>query len=111
MICSPRSGLTMRVRITVCAVVALTGIAVEGQTCCADEWIEAGAGRRPQVAASTSSGLEGAEDTDGDALKDDWERRYFGNLRDQAGPDDPDDDGVTNAAEMKAGTDPTDPNN
>jgi len=48
----------------------------------------------------------GAADTDGDGLPDDWERRWFPDL-DQSGTDDPDGDGVCNAEERAAGTDPT----
>jgi len=49
------------------------------------------------------------EDTDGDSLSDDWELRYFGTTTRTAGPADPDLDGMSNAAEQAAGTDPTDP--
>lgn len=43
-------------------------------------------------------------DADKDGLLDDWERAIFGDLRFEAG-DDPDQDGMTNAAEFRAGTD------
>ena len=47
-------------------------------------------------------------DTDGDGLPDDWEQHHFGDL--SAGPgDDPDQDGMNNLGEYKAGTEPTDP--
>ena len=46
-------------------------------------------------------------DTDGDGLPDDWERFYFGSLA-RTGDEDTDADGVTNAAEFAAGTDPKD---
>ncbi len=49
-------------------------------------------------------------DTDGDGLPDEWEFRYFHSLNASGGApgDDPDHDGLTNAAELLAGTDPTD---
>lgn len=48
------------------------------------------------------------EDTDGNGLLDDWERHYFGQLG--VDPDDDEDgDGMSNFAELKAGTDPMDP--
>ena len=47
-----------------------------------------------------------AADTDGDGLPDDWERRWFPDLG-RSGTDDPDGDGVDNAGERAAGTDPT----
>ncbi len=49
-----------------------------------------------------------AEDTDGDALSDDWELRYFGTTTYTVGSADPDRDGMINAEEQIAGTDPTD---
>jgi len=49
------------------------------------------------------------DDTDGDGLSDEWEMKYFRNLRDQMASDDPDGDGVNNIEEMKAGTNPLDP--
>jgi Tol biopolymer transport system component len=48
----------------------------------------------------------GGGDTDNDALPDDWEVSYFGNL-DQSALGDFDHDGSTNAKEYMAGTDPT----
>jgi hypothetical protein len=48
-------------------------------------------------------------DADGDGLPDSWEQQYFGGPA--ANPnDDPDHDGMSNLAEYKAGTNPTDPN-
>lgn len=45
-------------------------------------------------------------DTDGDGLPDDWEKFYFNNLN-QNGAGHSDNDGLTNAQEFAAGTDPT----
>jgi hypothetical protein len=45
-------------------------------------------------------------DTDADGLPDDWERFYFGSLA-RTGSEDPDQDGVDNAHEWGAGTDPS----
>jgi hypothetical protein len=47
-------------------------------------------------------------DLDADGLPDDWENSYFGNLN-QTGSGDPDGDGLDNAGEYAAGTDPTNP--
>lgn len=44
-------------------------------------------------------------DEDEDGLADEWELNHFGN-RDQTGEGDPDEDGLTNAEEEAAGTDP-----
>ena len=46
-------------------------------------------------------------DTDADGLPDSWEMTFFGSLTAQNGSGDPDMDGVTNAAELAADTDPT----
>jgi hypothetical protein len=46
------------------------------------------------------------DDTDGDGLPDEWERVYFGSL-DRDGGGDPDADGLSNADELDARTDPT----
>jgi Tol biopolymer transport system component len=51
----------------------------------------------------------GGGDSDNDALPDDWEVAYFGNL-DQPASGDFDHDGHTNAQEYTAGTDPTNQN-
>lgn len=47
-------------------------------------------------------------DDDKDGLRDDWEKKYFGNLA-QGPNDDPDQDGLTNLEEQTLGTDPTKP--
>ena len=47
-----------------------------------------------------------AADSDGDGLDDAWEGAYFGNLS-QGANGDPDSDGLSNANEQAAGTDPT----
>lgn len=47
-------------------------------------------------------------DSDGDGMDDDWELAWWGDLS-QVGSGDYDHDGLTNAAEFAAGTDPTDP--
>ena len=47
------------------------------------------------------------EDSDEDGLPDDWELEHFGDL-DEIGSGDPDSDGLDNAAELLANTDPTD---
>ena len=52
--------------------------------------------------------FEIARDDDGDNLPDTWETRYFGSPQDCEPGDDPDDDGLTNAEECAALTDPTD---
>lgn len=52
--------------------------------------------------------LLGTDDSEPDGLPDDWERFHFGDLAATPG-DDPDLDGADNAAELAAGTDPTDP--
>jgi len=47
-------------------------------------------------------------DSDGDGLADAWELQHFGNLNSN-GAGDPDNDGVSNLREFRAGTNPTDP--
>jgi hypothetical protein len=51
----------------------------------------------------------GGADTDGDGMDDDWEVAYFGNLS-RNGTGDFDGDGVSDLAEFRAGTDPTNSN-
>jgi hypothetical protein len=46
-------------------------------------------------------------DTDLDGLMDDWERKYFGDIRNAYYTEDPDRDTRSNLAEQAAGTDPT----
>lgn len=50
--------------------------------------------------------LPSPEDSDGDRLPDEWERRYFANL-DRGGNEDPDGDGLDNMQEWLQRTDPT----
>jgi hypothetical protein len=56
---------------------------------------------------ASASTLATGPDGDGDGLPDAWEMQHFGNLA-QTGSGDPDADGLTNAQEFAAGTDPTD---
>jgi len=49
-----------------------------------------------------------SKDIDGDGLRDNWERKYFDNLEQEA-DEDYDDDGYTNLEEYQGSTDPTDP--
>src|SRR5262249_16852140 len=51
----------------------------------------------------------GGLDLDGNGLPDFWERQYFGRIGVDPN-DDPDQDGLTNFQEYKAGTNPNDPN-
>lgn len=48
------------------------------------------------------------EDTEGDSLSDDWELKCWGTTTQTAGSVDSDQDGMSNAEEQTAGTDPTD---
>lgn len=48
-------------------------------------------------------------DTDANGLDDNWEKAYFGHLGVDPNAD-PDHDGMKNSAELKAGTNPNDPN-
>jgi len=50
--------------------------------------------------------LKGGIDVDHDGLLDSWEMTYFGSLTAQSGTDDADGDGLSNAQEMAAGTNP-----
>ena len=50
--------------------------------------------------------LTGGIDVDRDGLRDSWEMAKFGNLTSQRGTGDADGDGVSNALEMQAGTNP-----
>ena len=56
--------------------------------------------------AMTVEKVGSASDTDGDGLADAWERLYFNNLSATASGD-PDNDGLTNAEELAAGSNPT----
>lgn len=56
--------------------------------------------------AITVEEVSGPGDTDGDGLSDAWEQLYFGNLAATASAD-PDNDGLTNAEENAAGSNPT----
>jgi len=56
--------------------------------------------------ALTIEQVGAAGDSDGDGLPDAWENLYFKNLSQTASAD-PDNDGLTNAQELAAGTDPT----
>ncbi len=60
----------------------------------------------PIINGVTLEQLEAPGDTDNDGLADAWEQLYFGNLT-QTGAEDPDHDGLSNAEELLAGTDPT----
>ncbi|MBI4027027.1 MAG: hypothetical protein HY360_18730, partial [Verrucomicrobia bacterium] len=50
--------------------------------------------------------VKGQLDSDGDGIPDDWEKKYFGDLSQDA-QDDTDHDGLTNLEEFAADTDPT----
>jgi hypothetical protein len=56
--------------------------------------------------AITLEQVGSAGDSDGDGLSDAWEQLYFENLAQTAGAD-PDNDGLTNAEELAAGSNPT----
>ena len=57
---------------------------------------------------SVSLGFGGKEDEDADGLPDKWELAYAASLTTLSGIADSDKDGTTDAAELEAGTDPTD---
>ncbi|MES2707466.1 MAG: hypothetical protein V4726_12790 [Verrucomicrobiota bacterium] len=61
--------------------------------------------RNPTISAVTLETLV-LPDTDSDSLPDVWELQFFGDLT-RAGAADADSDGITNAAEFLAGTNPT----
>ncbi len=62
--------------------------------------------RNAILAGFTLERISALTDGDADGLPDEWELKIFGNL-DQKGTDDADLDGLTNAEEYTAGTDPT----
>jgi hypothetical protein len=63
----------------------------------------------PSSAQVTISDDDATADADSDGLPDAWETTHFGNTTSQNGSGDPDADGLTNAREFAAGTDPMDP--
>ena len=63
---------------------------------------------KPTGTASAFGSLLLATDADGDGLDDDWEARHFASSTAANPADDTDGDGLTNAQEFIAGTDPTD---
>jgi hypothetical protein len=63
----------------------------------------------PSSAQVTIADNDASADADGDGLPDAWENTHFGNITSQNGSGDPDSDGLTNAEEFAAGTDPMDP--
>ncbi|HYE99836.1 MAG TPA: galactose oxidase-like domain-containing protein, partial [Planctomycetota bacterium] len=63
----------------------------------------------PASASATIDDNDAAPgDTDADGLPDPWEQAYFGNLL-QTGSGDPDGDGLSNAGEASAGSNPVQP--
>ena len=66
------------------------------------------ADHNPAIAGLTLERTSPVVDSDADGLPDDWEIKFLGNLN-GSGPDDPDSDGLNNAAEFDEGTFPTDP--
>jgi hypothetical protein len=67
----------------------------------------------PGPAAGQNVSLTMLADVDGDGMWDVWETNYFGNVNTTNNPanalEDPDNDGMTNLDEYRAGTNPTDP--
>jgi hypothetical protein len=70
-------------------------------------WAYGGMEKQMIPVANFRSYVPSGVDTDGDGLTDEWEIDYFGNLG-QTASDDPDNDGLDNAAELAGGTDPGD---
>lgn len=60
-----------------------------------------------EITTIYTNGIAGLGDTDGDGLLDTWEVTYFGNIAAQNAAGNPDTDGLTNAQELAAGTNPT----
>jgi hypothetical protein len=56
--------------------------------------------------AGNGTGGNATADADRDGLPDAWEREHFNSTSSQGGDDDPDSDGLDNAGELAAGTDP-----
>jgi hypothetical protein len=59
------------------------------------------------IGSATSAVARLELDTDGDGLADNWEITYFGSITNQTGTFDRDNDGVSNAAEFRDGSNPT----
>ncbi|AKC81758.1 hypothetical protein IMCC26134_01345 [Verrucomicrobia bacterium IMCC26134] len=63
-----------------------------------------------QAAGTNPANAASAPDSDADGLNDAWEIRFFGTIAAQNGSGDADSDGASNAAEMAAGSSPTNVN-